>query len=65
MIEDVKKEKEKSERLEERLKELQGEIERNKGVLAEAENNRTVYLKLKDKYERLREERYGESRKGK
>ena len=65
VIEDAKREKEKRAELEGMLKELQEEAERNKGVLAEAENNRMVYLKLKDKYEKLREERHGESRKRK
>ncbi|KAI5170244.1 hypothetical protein PAEPH01_1270 [Pancytospora epiphaga] len=65
VIEDVKKEKEKNSKLEEKLKELENIIEMNRGVLAETENNKKAYLKLKDKYEKLVSEKYGERRKDK
>lgn len=46
----------------ERLKRL---IDEHEGIYSELKNNKAAYLKLKEKYEKLRKEKYGESRKNK
>ena len=64
VIEDAKSEKEKNEELKKEIENLKEEISRNKAAVAEIDNNKKVYLALKDKYEKLKESQ-GESRKNK
>lgn len=63
VIEDAKAERERSERLAAEIESLRETISRNEGLIADIDNNRQAYLKLKDKYEKLKEARVGESRK--
>lgn len=65
VIQGAKDEKERSQGLQNEVKLLRAEVDRNKNLLSEIENSRQAYLKLKDKYESMREERFAESRKNK
>lgn len=65
IIQDAKDEKEKNQKLLDEIASLKADIERNKSLVSEIESNRQAYLKLKDKYESLKEERVAESRKNK
>lgn len=65
VIQDSKDEREENQRLKDEIKSLQAEVSRSKSLMAEIESNKQAYLKLKDKYESLKEERFAESRKNK
>lgn len=65
VIEDAKAEKARCERLAAEIESLKETISRNEGLVADVSNNRQAYLRLKDKYERLKETKAGESKKTK
>ncbi len=65
IIEKHKKESARNKELENEIAQMEKEIEKNTGLVGEMERTKKLYLKMKDKYEKLKEEKTGETRKSK